>query len=93
MNISHLIKEIRQLLGSKLFFKYLMMMAFANVGLNVISDDLNIAMNAFGYKQTDGSWALCYFYILGLCGAVVYDRWLLPLKQEKRFLILYTYVG
>ena len=91
--IRHFLAEIAGLFDSSLFIKYLLLLTLANMGLNNLSDALNLALIGFGYKQTDGSWSLCYFYIWGLAGAVAYDRCFHHLNKTMLFLRLYTYCG
>lgn len=93
LGFAHFLEEIRLLLWNPLFAKLLVMMCFANISLNNISDALNLAMVGFGYKQTDGSWSLCFLYVTGLIGAIIYDKYMHHLRDEKRFLIMYTYSG
>lgn len=93
MNIRHFIVEVSDLFSIPLYKHYLVMISFATVGLVNVSDALNIAVISFGYTQVDGSWALCYFYIWGFIGASLYDKYFHHLKQEQRFLMIYTYCG
>lgn len=93
LSVKHFLIEIHNLCSTPLYMKYLTMTTFAVAGLVNISDVLNIAVINFGYTQVDGSWTLFYFNIWGLIGALIYDKYFHHLKQEKKFLVIYTYCG
>ena len=58
-----------------------------------ISDTTNIIMIQFGYTQIQGSFCLCGFYVAGLIGALIYDKYLEQKGNSGKYLVLYTSFG